>query len=107
MVLFWKDIKIIKWCSNCKVRYEPNRYSWQNKRNICVKCVSKELALWRKKNSKKWAKIVSKYRKKPRSVRLLWQIRAYERWKEWVAKNPEKRKKIALNSYHRRKNIRP
>lgn len=99
----FKDIKIIKWCTKCGKRWEPERYSWQNKRCICVRCVSKEVAEWRKKNPEKWRKIVQKYRKSARQKRLPWVINAYLDWKQWVAKNPQKRREIALKSYYRRK----
>ena len=100
---FYKDIQIIKWCERCGKRWEPERYSWQNKRKICIRCVNKEIAAWRKKNPQKWNEIVRKYRKKARSRRLPWVLHAYEQTRLWAAQNPEKRRKIALRSYYRRK----
>ena len=100
---FYKDIKIIKRCRNCGVEFRPIRYTWQNKRCICTKCVAKEIAMWRKKNPDKWRDIVRRYKKKARSKRLPWVIHAYEQWKLWVKKNPQRRKEIAKRSYHKRK----
>ena len=102
---FYKDIQIIKWCAKCDFRWEPKRYSWQNKRKICVRCVSKEIAIWRKKNPQKWNKIVQNYRKKARSRRLPWVLHAYTQTRLWVAKNPERRRNIALRSYHKKKKL--
>ena len=102
---YYKDIKIIKWCKQCDAEFRPLRYTWQNKRMICPKCVAKEIALWRKKNPDKWREIVRRYRKKARSKRLPWAVHAYQQWQRWVAKNPQRRKDIANKSYHRRKSV--
>lgn len=98
---FYKEYIIIKWCRKCGTRFQPERYSWQNKRSICVRCVSKEIAQWRKKNPDKWREIVRRYRKSARQRRLLWVVNAYLGWKLWVAKNLQRRREIARNSYKR------
>ena len=100
---FYKDIKIIKWCKNCGTEWRPIRYTWQNRRLLCTKCVAKEIAAWRKKNPQKWAEIVRKYKKKARSKRLPWVLHAYEQWKHWIAQHPERRREIARKSYYKRK----
>ncbi|RJQ35808.1 hypothetical protein C4568_00270 [Candidatus Parcubacteria bacterium] len=104
---FYKDIQIIKWCEKCGVRWEPKRYSWQDRRCICTKCVQKEIAAWQKKNPEKWREIVRRYKKKARSRRPPWVLHAYIRWKEWVAKHPERRREIARKSYFKRKGRSP
>ena len=100
---FYKDIKIIKRCRNCGVEFRPIRYTWQNKRCICTKCVAKEIAMWRKKNPDKWRDIVRRYKKKARSRRLPWVLHAYAQWQRWVAQNPVRRREIARKSYYKRK----
>ncbi|OGY59927.1 MAG: hypothetical protein A3B23_02135 [Candidatus Colwellbacteria bacterium RIFCSPLOWO2_01_FULL_48_10] len=105
MAKFYKDIKVIKWCRKCTVEFRPIRYTWQNQRLICTKCVAKEITVWRKKNPDKWREIVRRYRKKARSKRLPWVVNAYLSWKRWVANNPQKRKDIAKRSYHKNKSL--
>ncbi len=103
MKTVYKEIRIMKWCTRCGSEFRPERYSWQNKRCICVKCVGKEIAAWRKKNPEKWREIVRRYRKGARPKRLPWVVNAYLSWKRWVARNPDRRREIARNSYRKHK----
>lgn len=99
---FYKEIFIIKYCKNCRTRFEPDRYTWQNKRSICVQCVSKEIAVWRKANPTKWNAIVRRYRKKARKQQLPWVQREKERATQWAKDHPGERLEIARKSYKAR-----
>src|SRR3989344_5096299 len=100
---FYKEVNIIKWCTRCGVEFRPERYSWQNNRCICIRCVAEEIALWRKKNPHKWREIVRRYRKKARPKRLPWVIHDYIRSREWAKTHPEQRNEIKKRSYSRSK----
>ncbi len=83
--------KWIKFCSICGIDYAPKRGSWEAATNLCVL------------HRDQWYKEL--YKKKYLFERLPYRkALRYKVWLAWVKKNWERRKKIALDSYHRRKN---
>ena len=90
---YYKDIKIIKFCKVCGVRYRPARYSHQASLGLC----HTHRRIYKLEEFRKWFKKLSP------EVQKKYRDREYEIWKKWVLKHMDRRRKMALESYHRRK----
>ena len=91
--LFYKDIKVIKFCKVCKISCRFPNDSFFSSLGLCYKHRRDFYRDWRKKVWWPWFKkqlpeVQKKYR---------------DSWNKWVEKNIDRRRKIALRSYHRRK----
>jgi hypothetical protein len=88
---FFRETRWIKFCKICGTEYRPLKYSWEADTGLCNKCRHK----WYKElYKKKIAYFNQPERKKQR----------YEVWLKWIKKNYERRRMLALISYHKRKN---
>ena len=94
---FYRDIQLIKFCKKCGVEYRPRRFSYQAASGLCIVCR-------RAMKAKYWREVgLPRFRAlSPEQRREIWKKR-YPSWLKWVAKNLPKRRKMALDSYHRRK----
>lgn len=81
-----RDIKWIRVCRDCGVEYRPKRYSFQASSQRCYVC--------RKKKAREYWATMSPEEKKKK----------YTYWFNWTENNLDKRRTIALASYHRNKN---
>lgn len=86
---FYKDLKLIYFCKECGVEYRPQRFTYKANLHRCWKC----RRLYCSERFKKQT---------PERQREI-KERNYKLGKLWVIKNIEKRRKIALKSYHQRK----
>mgnify|MGYP001613690737 FL=1 len=89
----YKEIRLIRICRDCGTQYRPLRFSWHAWTQRCYHCRGK----WAKENNAKWWNSLTPERQKE------YRKRGYQSWLRWVKKHPEKRNKVALVSYHRRK----
>lgn len=89
--VYTSNWKWIKFCKLCGMDYEAKRGSFEAMTNLCYK----HRNLWYKELYKIYGK---EHDKLPRRKKM-W----YKSWLKWVKKNYEKRRAIALASYHRRK----
>lgn len=96
---FFRDIKLIKFCKVCKVEYRPPRGSFAAASGLCYvhrKIFTKEsFAKW---NKRFWARMTPEQRKAYRK-------KQQKNWLNWVIKNIDRRRKQALESYHRKKHL--
>ena len=91
---FYKDIKIIKVCRVCGVSFRPPRFTHRASISLCIKH-------FRIQSNEAFKKRFAGLSKEEKS---LLSKKRYPYWLEWKKKNIIKRNKIALESYHRRKN---
>ncbi len=95
---FYKDVKLIKRCKKCRVEYRPKRYSFSATLGLCWDCRRPYYKKWYQEVWKVWFERQTKEKQKQlRKAKLFG-------WKIWVMKNKVRRRKQALESYHRRKN---
>ena len=97
---WYRTVKIIKYCKQCGVSFRPKRGSVGAQLGRCWNCRGKFLKEYQKTHTwHTWSP-----EKKQRVLE-----RHYPVWLEWVSRNLERRRAIALASYHRRKipKIRP
>lgn len=91
---FYREIKIIRSCKVCGVEFRPARYSVAANLWLCIK--------HRREYQREQAKLYgwkswSPERKKEEAKKR------YPVWLNWVKNHPERRRELALMSYHRRK----
>ena len=83
----------------------PTPVDWEWDHDRCKKCYDKHkkerLAHWKNKNPYRWRMIQNYYRRQKRKNNPEFKRKEYLRWQKWVMKNPERRRQIALASYHR------
>lgn len=94
---FYKDVKLIKSCKVCHVEYRPPRYSFFAMLGLCWNCRRPYYKEWYEKRWKKW------YAKLSLEDKLKYKKAALVNWKAWVTRNEIKRRKQALDSYHKNK----
>ena len=86
---FYKEIKIIRFCLDCKAVYRPSRYKYRANINYCWNCKSKH-------KSKIWKKLT------PEQKDVLKEgMRKY--WASYITIRREKNRARALASYHKHK----
>ena len=90
---FTKRIKLIIFCKVCGVEFRPPYGSWQSRQRLCV--VHRRI-LQRERRNKREKTLTPEYKKERYK-------KQYPYWKKWVANNLEKRRRQALESFHRRK----
>ncbi len=88
---FYKDVKIIKYCQKCGVSFRPQKGTAHF--NLCAVHRRPYAQEAYKKYQEKYKE---KYKGKYKDLR-------YRTWKAWIEKNLERRRKLALESYHRNK----
>lgn len=88
---FYKDVHIIAYCKICSVEFRPKRYGYRAALCVCNVHLREFL-------KKRYAEYGREYEKKPERKKMRFEV-----WKKWVKKNIEHRRKLALESYHRRK----
>lgn len=94
---FYRDVKLVCICKVCKVEFRPERYSAFARIGLCHKHRYIYYRNWYINWFLPWfAKQSPETQQRYRDMR-------YGVWKKWVNSYPERRKKIALDSYHRRK----
>src|SRR3990167_8851235 len=91
---FYKEYHYIKHCRVCGVQYRPGRYD--SRRNISLCWPHRKIYLREQFN--KW------FNNLPEERKVLRKEYCYSIWKKWVIQNIEKRRTVALVSYHKRKN---
>ncbi|MBI2063305.1 MAG: hypothetical protein HYT61_03675 [Candidatus Yanofskybacteria bacterium] len=64
---------------------------------------TEQFRAWRRRNPAAWNAIVKRCKRKGRALKLQWVINEYSRWQKWCAAHPAQHRKIARDSYHRRK----
>lgn len=89
---FYRDVKLIRACKICGVQFRPKRYTTAAKLRLCHKHREE---WWKERYQKEMAYEQTPERKKMR----------FAAWKKWVEKNEIRRRKLALDSYHRRKHL--
>ena len=94
---FYRDIKLIISCKNCGVEYRPARFSFFASLKLCWKCRRIYYRNWYINKFLPW------FMKQPKEVQDKYRKMRYDAWLKWVEKNADKRRKQALESYHRRK----
>ncbi len=94
---FYKDVKIIKFCKVCHVPYRPKRYTFFAMLGLCWKCRRPYYTKWYREVWKPW------FAKQSPERKAKYKKAQYLNWKVWVTKNELKRRKQALESYHRNK----
>ena len=94
---FYKDVKLIKYCKKCQVQYRPARYTFFAALGLCWNCRRPYYQEWYQKFWKPWyARLTPEAKEKYKKAHLV-------NWKAWVLRNEIKRRRQALESYHRRK----
>ena len=96
---FYKDVKVIKFCKarGCNVEFRPERGSIEDRLGFCIVHRREHYKAWYRDVCLPYAKTLTPdQRKRYAKTR-------HETWKKWVIKNLEKRRKQALESYHRNK----
>ena len=97
---FYHDIKLIKFCKKCGVEYRPARYTFFAMLGLCWKCRRPYYRKWYLEMWRPWFAAQPKEKQDQlRKAKLV-------NWKVWVTKNEIKRRKQALESYHRNKHKR-
>ncbi len=94
---FYRDIKVIKNCKVCRVEYRPIRSSFNDRLGLCYKHRKQYYKHYYIAIRLAWLKALSPQR------RAEWWKQHYGHLRQWVKDNPERRKAIALASYHRNK----
>lgn len=100
---FFRDIKVIKFCKavehgrQCGVAYKPARGSFFARLGYCY--------VHRRKYYKEWytEKFVPWFDNQSEETKRYYRRIKREIWDAWVAKYPERRRSIALTSYHKNK----
>ncbi|OGW71160.1 MAG: hypothetical protein A2047_03905 [Omnitrophica bacterium GWA2_41_15] len=101
-------IKMTRECFGCgfKETLYPSTHSqddiWSH---YCRSCRRRKAAKWIKDHYQQWFKRVLSYKRGSRPKRPLWAQNEYRYWLKWVAAHPVRRREIALNSYHRNKQM--
>lgn len=95
----YRDIKLIKFCKVCGVEYRPARYSFSAHLGLCHKHRRVYYKNWYANYFLPW------FKKQPPAVKQKYREKKYASWKKWVEKNIDRRRKQALESYHRRKKL--
>ena len=86
---FIKEMNYFVKCRVCGIEYRSHSgWTWRIGLRLCVT----HRRAWFNEQYKK-------YKSKPR-----FKLRKYQEWKRWVVANIESRRRLALESYHRRKN---
>lgn len=94
---FYRDIQLIKQCKVCGVEYRPPRYSFFAVLGLCQKHRKQYYKHHYIVIKLPWLKALSPQR------RAEWWKQHYGHLRKWVRDNPERRKAIALVSYHKNK----
>lgn len=90
----YRDIKLIKFCKVCGVEFRPARYSVAARLGLCIK----HRREYQRERAKRYGWHTWSPEKKKESTR-----KNYSVWLNWVKNHPDYRRKLALESYHRRK----
>lgn len=93
----WRDVRVIRWCKVCKISFRPERGSVEDRLGYCHTHRHEHYAKWWEEYGKKYFDTLS-----PEKQEEYAKTR-YEVWLRWVEENKEKRRQIALASYHRNK----
>jgi len=93
---FYKDIKIVKRCKKCGVPFRPARYSYHL--GLCIVCRREFIKFSRPS----WKESVAKMTPERREEFM---EKEYLRWQKWVNAHIDRRRYLALKSYHQRKYI--
>lgn len=93
----YRDIKLIKFCKKCGVEYRPARYTFFAMLGLCWKCRRLYYRKWYLESWKPW--FAAQPKEKQDQIRKAKLVNL----KVWVMKNKIKRRKQALESYHRNK----
>ena len=99
----WKT----KRCRGCQKETTSIPLDWAWHHKLCLDCYNKHkkerLALWKHRNLDRWREIQNYYRRQKWLNDPEFRRKEYLRWQEWVIKNLEGRRQIALASYYRNK----
>ena len=93
---FLKEVYVVKFCKKCDVRYLIRRGKSQmgKIRYGMDYCIKHRHLFWQDKY------LLYKYQFQWPSMKAL----QFKVWKKWVQQNPERRRQLARESYHRHKN---
>jgi hypothetical protein len=94
----YKDIQIVHWCKKCGALFRPSRgYSHLG---LCIVCRREFIRDYNIRTGNTWKEKVAKMTPERREEFM---EKEYLRWQNWVNDHLPRRRSLALESYHRRK----